>query len=177
MYWTEAEMLQKLEETSAFLNPFIKEKISVAIVAGSGLGKLADLIENPVEVAYEDVPHFAQSTVEGHAGKLVFGYLSGKYVVLMAGRVHFYEGITMQHATYPIRVFQALGIENLLLTNAAGGMHAEFEGGAIMLINDHINYMWEIPLVGENMSDYGVRFPSMNDAYTQVERERMQKFA
>lgn len=177
MYFTKEEMMNKIEDAKNFLEPFIKKPIDIAIVAGSGLGKLADLVENSVEVSYDDVPHFAKSTVEGHAGKLVIGELAGKYVIVMAGRVHFYEGITMQMATFPIRVFQALNIKNLLVTNAAGGMNPEFEGGAIMLIEDHINYMWDIPLVGENLDAFGVRFPSMNDAYTKTSRDKMKAIA
>lgn len=177
MYYTEKEMMSMIQETTDYLQQFIHAPISIAIVAGSGLGKLADLLTEKIEVSYDEIPHFIQSTVVGHAGKLIFGKLSGKDVVLMAGRVHFYEGHTMQKTTFPIRVFQALNISNLLLTNAAGGMHTEFDGGAIMIIKDHINLMGDSPLVGENLSEFGTRFPSMLDAYTETERTTMKAIA
>lgn len=173
----EKEFMKNISETVDFLRPYIKEDISCAIVAGSGLGKLENLITEPVEILYDQIPHFKSSTVAGHAGKLVFGYLGEKYVVLMAGRLHFYEGYTLQDSTFPIRVFQSLAIKNLVLTNAAGGMHQEFKDGAIMLISDHINMMGDSPLVGENLTTFGVRFPSMNDAYTAVYREKMKTIA
>lgn len=177
MYYSNEEMTQMLEETTTYLQSYITEPLSIAIVAGSGLGKLADLLTDKTEVAYSDIPHFMSSTVVGHAGKLIFGQLGGKAVVLMAGRVHFYEGHGMQQTTYPIRVFQSLGITRLLLTNAAGGMHEAFKDGAIMLISDHINMMGESPLVGENIAAFGTRFPSMSDAYTATARERMKQIA
>jgi len=177
MLLSEKQMMQHIQETTAFLQKYITAPIDIAVVAGSGLGKFADLVENKQEVAYTAIPHFLQSSVVGHAGKLIFGTVSGKNVVLMAGRVHFYEGHSMQAITYPIRVFQALKIPHILLTNAAGGMHQDFSNGAIMLINDHINLMGESPLVGENLSEFGVRFPAMNDAYSATERKRMKEIA
>lgn len=177
MILTEKQMMKNLAETTAFLQKYITAPIDIAIVAGSGLGKFADLVEDKQEVSYDEIPHFVQSSVAGHAGKLVFGTVSGKNVVLMAGRVHFYEGHPMQTITYPIRVFQALKIPNLLLTNAAGGMHQDFANGAIMLINDHINLMGDSPLVGENMSEFGVRFPAMNNAYDVTARDLMKEVA
>ena len=177
MLLTEKEMMQNLAETTAYLEQFIDGPIDIAIVAGSGLGKFADLVENKRVASYSDIPHFLQSSVVGHAGQLVFGTVSGKNVVLMAGRVHYYEGHSMQAITYPIRVFQALKIPNLLLTNACGGMHTDFENGAIMIINDHINIMGDSPLVGENMSEFGVRFPGMNDAYNAAARAKMHAIA
>jgi len=173
----EKEMKNQIQETIDYLKSYVKQPIDIAIVAGSGLGKFADLIENKEEVSYELIPHFLQSSVVGHAGKLVFGEVAGKSVVLMAGRVHFYEGYSMQEITYPIRVFQALNIPRILLTNAAGGMREEFADGAIMIINDHINLMGDSPLVGENMSEYGVRFPGMNDAYSAEERAKLHELA
>ncbi|MGL5043233.1 MAG: purine-nucleoside phosphorylase [Culicoidibacterales bacterium] len=177
MYYTEKEMMSMIKETTNYLQQYIKNPLAIAIVAGSGLGKLADLLTEKTEVSYENIPHFLQSTVVGHAGKLIFGKLSGKDVVLMAGRVHYYEGHTMQKTTFPIRVFQALGIPNLLLTNAAGGMHTKFDGGAIMIITDHINLMGDSPLVGQNLAEFGTRFPSMLEAYTLTERQTLKNIA
>jgi len=173
----EHEMKERLDETVRYLANYVNKPIEIAIVAGSGLGKFADLIENKEEVSYEQIPHFLQSTVAGHAGKLVFGEVAGKSVVLMAGRVHFYEGYSMQEITYPIRVFQALKIPHILLTNAAGGLREEFSDGAIMIIDDHINLMGDSPLVGPNMQDFGVRFPGMNDAYHAAGRQRLHELA
>jgi len=173
----EKEMMQKITESVDYLKPFITDEIKIAIVAGSGLGKFSDLVSDKVEVSYADIPHFRESTVVGHAGKLIFGYVEGQYVALMAGRVHFYEGYSMQEITYPIRVFQALGIDKLLLTNACGGMHDDFRDGAIMLITDHINLMGDSPLVGENLAEFGTRFPGMNGCYTAEEREKVKVIA
>jgi purine-nucleoside phosphorylase len=173
----EKEMQERLNETLAYLESYAQKPIDIAIVAGSGLGKFADLIEKKEEVSYELIPHFVKSSVAGHAGKLIFGEVAGKSVVLMAGRVHFYEGYSMQEITYPIRVFQALNIPRILLTNAAGGLQQEFADGAIMIISDHINLMGDSPLVGQNLADYGVRFPGMNDAYNAEARLCLHKIA
>ena len=141
-------------------------KPQIAIVLGSGLGGIADAVNNPIEVHYSDIPHFPVSTVEGHAGHLVIGSLGGVDVLLMKGRFHFYEGYEMKEVTLPVRVFSILGIQTLILTNAAGGTAPHLGPGTLMLITDHINLMGDNPLRGHNENSFGARFPDMTDIYT-----------
>ncbi|PVV04948.1 hypothetical protein BB560_000539 [Smittium megazygosporum] len=142
---------------------------NIAIICGTGLGGLVDAIESErLVIKYEQIPGFCSSTVEGHAGQLVFGKLSGKNVVLMQGRFHLYEGHSAKHCVFPVRVFKLLGVENLIVTNAAGGLNQNFNVGDIMIINDHLslpNLVGMNPLVGKNMDEFGVRFPAVNDVY------------
>lgn len=138
----------------------------VGLILGSGLGGLADEIADPVKIAYKDIPNFPVSTVEGHAGKLVFGKLVGTEVVAMQGRFHYYEGYGMQQVTFPVRVMKSLGVETLMVTNAAGGINQHFSPGDLMIIADHINLMGTNPLIGPNDPDFGVRFPDMSEAYS-----------
>ncbi len=135
-----------------------------AIIMGTGLGRLASDIIEAEEIPYETIPHFPVSTVEGHAGKLIFGKLGGKDVMAMEGRFHFYEGYSMKEVTFPIRVMHELGIDTLFVSNAAGGMNPSFQIGDLMIIKDHINFMPEHPLRGKNIP-YGPRFPDMHEAY------------
>ena len=135
-----------------------------AIILGSGLSPLAEKIEKPVVIPYKDIPHFPVSTVKGHKGNLVAGLLKNKMVLCMQGRFHYYEGYTMQEVTFPIRVMQLLGVKNLIVTNAAGGVNKSFVAGDIMLITDHISRMPN-PLVGANDDRLGERFPSMSSVY------------
>uniref|UniRef100_A0A673JLW4 Purine nucleoside phosphorylase n=1 Tax=Sinocyclocheilus rhinocerous TaxID=307959 RepID=A0A673JLW4_9TELE len=140
----------------------------VAIICGSGLGGLADLLDNKKVFPYNKIPRFPHSTVQGHKGQLVFGELNGKQCVCMQGRFHFYEGYNIATVTYPVRVFFLLGIETLIVTNAAGGLSSKFKVGDIMLIKDHINipgFAGQNPLCGRNEERFGVRFPCMSDAY------------
>lgn len=147
---------------------FISSKTSlvpqIGLILGSGLSPLAQRIQNPVVINYKDIPHFPVSTVKGHAGNLVIGTLNGRNVICMQGRVHYYEGYTMQEVVFPTRVMALLGIKTLIVTNAAGGVNASFHTGDIMMITDHINRLPN-PLIGENEERLGERFPSMNDAY------------
>lgn len=175
--YTEKELLSNLEETKLFLNPYFKEMPKIAVVAGSGLGFLGEMLENSMSIPYESIPHFPTSNVEGHKGCLVFGYIEGVYTVVMQGRVHYYEGQDIQKITYPIRLFQFMKIKNLLLTNACGGMHEAFNGGALMVISDHINLLSNSPLMGENMNYFGPRFPDMSEAYDLEYREKMKVIA
>lgn len=138
---------------------------SVGIILGSGLGGLIDMVEKTAEIDYQDIPHFPASTVEGHAGKLVFGTLAGKHVVLMAGRFHYYEGYSMEQLTFPIRVLKALGVETLFVSNAAGGMSKDYIVGDLVIIKDHINLFPEHPLRGPNDERLGVRFLDMSEPY------------
>ncbi|KGA95528.1 purine nucleoside phosphorylase [Alkalihalobacillus alcalophilus ATCC 27647 = CGMCC 1.3604] len=161
----------KLLETVDYLNEKKIQAPKIGLILGSGLGLLADEIENPIKISYSDIPHFPVSTVEGHAGQLVFGELKGKNVVAMQGRFHYYEGYPLDHVTYPVRVMKELGVEQLIVTNAAGGVNMEFEAGDLMLITDHINNMYQNPLIGPNDPELGVRFPDMSTAYCPQLRE------
>lgn len=137
----------------------------IGLILGSGLGVLADEIEDRTALSYANVPHFPVSTVEGHAGQFVFGTLEGQEVVAMQGRFHFYEGYSMQEVTFPVRVMKALGVETLIVTNAAGGVNELYQAGDLMLISDHINFTGTNPLIGKNDNQFGPRFPDMSDAY------------
>lgn len=158
-------MLEKIVETARFIKSKVKDVPNIAIILGTGLGELVNEITDIKEIPYSDIPNFPISTVEGHNGKLIFGKLGGKDVIAMQGRFHYYEGYTMQEVTFPIRVFQVLGIKYLFVSNAAGGMNSSFEIGDIMLIEDHINMFPEHPLHGKNYKELGVRFPDMSNAY------------
>ena len=138
----------------------------VAVVLGSGLGGVADAVEDGVEIPYSEIPHFVSSTVEGHAGKLIIGSCGGVDVVLMNGRFHFYEGYSMEEVTMPVRVFNLMGIRSLILTNASGGTAPHLLPGSLMAITDHINLMGENPLRGPNDERFGPRFPDMTGVYT-----------
>jgi purine-nucleoside phosphorylase len=138
----------------------------VAVVLGSGLGGVAQALQDGIDIPYGEIPHFVESTVQGHTGSLIVGSLGGVDVVLMNGRVHFYEGYSMDEVTLPIRVFKLLGIDSLILTNAAGGTAPHLSPGALMAITDHINMMGENPLRGPNDERFGQRFPDMTAAYT-----------
>ena len=151
---------------------YIQDKIGnfspeIGIILGSGLGELADEYCD-ISLSYSDIPNFIKSTVVGHKGRLVFAEISGKKVVMMQGRNHFYEGHTMQEITYPIKVMKNLGVKNLILTNAAGGVNLSFKTGDLMLITDHINFMGANPLVGKNDDNLGERFPDMTEIYKQT---------
>ncbi|MFD2045921.1 purine-nucleoside phosphorylase [Ornithinibacillus salinisoli] len=148
---------------------FIKEKLSktptLGLILGSGLGVLGEEIENKTFISYKDIPHFPESTVSGHKGQLVIGTLEGKQVIAMQGRFHFYEGYSMQQVTFPVRVMKQLGIESIIVTNAAGGINESFEPGDLMIITDHINNMGTNPLIGPNDDELGARFPDMSKVY------------
>lgn len=137
----------------------------IGLILGSGLGILAEEIEEAVTLPYEEIPHFPVSTVEGHAGRLALGRLEGKAVVAMQGRFHLYEGYPLEAVTFPIRVMKQLGVEIAVITNAAGGINESFRPGDLMLIRDHINFMFRNPLVGPNDPELGDRFPDMSEAY------------
>ncbi|MBY0096484.1 purine-nucleoside phosphorylase [Mesobacillus maritimus] len=156
----------KIKNAADFLKEKFNQKVQIGLILGSGLGILADEIENPVKIPYSEIPDFPVSTVEGHAGQLVFGTLNGVVVAAMQGRFHFYEGYSMDKVTFPVRVMKELGIENLIVTNAAGGVNESFSPGDLMLISDHINNMGTNPLVGPNDSELGPRFPDLSEAYS-----------
>ncbi|HRP89783.1 MAG TPA: purine-nucleoside phosphorylase [Edaphocola sp.] len=156
---------EQIEETSNFIISKINVLPQYAIVLGSGLGGLTNSVNIEQELSYNEIPNFPQSTVEGHAGKLIFGKIGNKQVMMMAGRFHYYEGYSMQEVTFPIRVMRALGVHTLILSNAAGGMQPGFEVGDIMIIKDHINLFPEHPLRGKNDERLGVRFLDMSEPY------------
>ncbi|WP_109697633.1 purine-nucleoside phosphorylase [Chitinophaga deserti] len=161
-------MLEQINESKAYIQQFTKERPAVGIILGSGLGNLAGEITDKTEIPYDHIPHFPPATVEGHSGKLILGKLGGKPVVAMAGRYHYYEGLSMHQVTFPVRVMKALGIETLLISNAAGGMNAKFRVGDLMIITDHINLQPEHPLRGPNNAVLGPRFPDMSEPYSKV---------
>jgi purine-nucleoside phosphorylase len=158
--------LDSIQSGAQFLKEKYQNPPKIGLILGSGLGVLAEEIENPVKIPYNEIPDFPVSTVEGHAGQLVFGLINGVDVVAMQGRFHFYEGYSMEKVTFPVRVMKELGVEILIVTNAAGGVNESFEPGDLMIITDHINNMGTNPLIGPNDSKLGVRFPDMSEAYT-----------
>lgn len=149
----------------------------IAIVLGSGLGAVAERIENPIITPYAEIPHFPRSTVEGHSGRLITGMLTGVPVAMMQGRVHGYEGYTPDEVTFPIRVLGRLGIETVMVTNAAGGIRASFEQGQLVLISDHINFTGSNPLIGKNDPRLGARFFDMTEAYSSRLRDHAKSTA
>ncbi|MBI3135040.1 MAG: purine-nucleoside phosphorylase [Bacteroidetes bacterium] len=158
-------MLKKIVEAVEYIHenaPFAPE---VGIVLGTGLGGLVKEIDIKFSIDYGKIPHFPLSTVESHSGKLIFGELGGKRVIAMQGRFHYYEGYSLQEVTFPIRVMKMLGIKNLFLSNASGGVNPDFKIGEIMILNDHINLFPGNPLIGKNLEQLGPRFPDMSDAY------------
>lgn len=157
-------MLEKIQETAAFLKSKMHTFPETAIILGTGLGSLTNEITDKYEIHYEEIPNFPVSTVEGHSGKLIFGKLGNKEIMAMQGRFHFYEGYDMKEVTFPVRVMHELGIKTLFVSNAAGGMNPEFNIGDLMIITDHINHFPEHPLRGKNIP-YGPRFPDMSEAY------------
>lgn len=152
-------------EAAEFIRSKYAEPIRTAVVLGSGLGAFADNLENAVKIPYEQIPHFARSTVEGHAGQLVLGSIGGVHIAVQQGRFHCYEGYDMQQVMFPVRTFGRMGVENVILTNAAGGLDAEYPPGTLMLISDHLNCMGVNPLRGKNDERFGVRFPDMTEVY------------
>ncbi len=159
------DLLYKINETTNFLKDKIPFKPEIGLILGSGLGVLADEIKESTFIPYNDIPNFPVSTVEGHEGRFVIGKLNGKSVIAMQGRFHYYEGYSMQEVTLPVRIMKALGINKLIVTNAAGGVNEEYKPGDLMLITDHINFGFDNPLIGKNFEEFGPRFPDTSQAY------------
>ena len=157
---------EQIDTAVAFLAPFNVDKARVGVVLGTGLGELVTKIAVTHSIPYHEIPHFPLSTVESHKGQLLFGKIGGTPVVAMQGRFHYYEGYSMQQITFPIRVMAALGVKNLLLSNAAGGMNPLFKKGDMVLLDDHINLQPENPLRGLNNAVFGARFPDMSRPYS-----------
>jgi purine-nucleoside phosphorylase len=160
-------MLTKIKETAAYIQSKTQVKPTVGIILGTGLGGLVKEIKIIDVLPYAEIPNFPVSTVESHSGKLIFGELGGKQVIAMQGRFHYYEGYSLQEVTFPVRVMKLLGIEQLFVSNASGGVNPDFEVGEIMIMNDHINLFPGNPLIGKNIDELGPRFPDMSDAYDQ----------
>ncbi|MCK0146353.1 purine-nucleoside phosphorylase [Arenibacter sp. F26102] len=166
-----------LKESTDYLIGKGFEAPEIGIVLGTGLGKLAEDIENPIEAHYNHIPYFPLATVEFHSGKLIYGILEGKKVVVMQGRFHFYEGYDLLDVTYPIRVMHLLGIKKLFISNAAGAINPNFKKGDIMLIEDHINLQGGSPLAFKNVSEFGDRFTDMSEPYDVSMRNSLEKIA
>lgn len=158
-------MLKEINEAIDFIKSKYNSKPTAGIVLGSGLGSFTAEINIECKIAYDDIPHFPVSTVEGHSGHLIFGEISGKKVVAMAGRFHYYEGYSTREVVFPIRVLKFLGIETLLISNAAGGTNTSFRVGNLMIIKDHISMLTLNPLLGKNEDEFGPRFPDMSEPY------------
>jgi len=159
-------ILEDVEEAKSFLENKLNGIVpEVGFVLGTGLGQLTEKIENSLEIPYEDIPHFPSSTVISHTGQLAIGSLSGKSVMAMEGRFHYYEGHSLKDITFPIRVMKAMGVKTLIVSNAAGGVNLKFNKGDIVAITDHINFMGVNPLVGPNHELLGPRFPDMSEPY------------
>jgi purine-nucleoside phosphorylase len=157
--------LREIEESLRFIGSHVENKPSVAVILGTGLGGLVENISITETIPYKEIPHFPQSTVEGHEGRLIFGRWAGKSILAMQGRAHFYEGYPLTRVTFPVRVMRKLGVETLILSNAAGGLNPLFAPGDVMVISDHINFMGQNPLVGPNLEAFGPRFPDMTAVY------------
>lgn len=158
-------LYDQIQQAVQYIRAQVNFQPEVGIILGTGLGNLTDDIERVAELNYADIPNFPVSTVQSHKGKLIFGYLSGKAVVAMAGRFHYYEGYTMQQVTFPVRVLKFLGIQQLFISNAAGGINPHFQAGDLVFIRDHISLQVENPLRGANDERLGVRFPDMLHTY------------
>ena len=154
-------------EAAAFIQEHFETAPEYLLILGTGLGQLAEEMTVDTVLPYDEIPHFPVSTVESHAGKLLLGRLGGKPVMAMQGRFHYYEGYSMQQIVFPVRVAKALGVQTLLVSNACGGLNPNFERGDIMLINDHINFLGDNPLMGPNDPELGPRFPDMSTPYTE----------
>jgi len=164
-------MFDLIEQAKAAIMAKTNVKPTIGLILGSGLGVLADEIRDAVVIPYHEIPGFTQSTVAGHKGQLVIGTLEGKQVVAMQGRFHYYEGHGLDAVTFPIRVMKSIGVETIIVTNAAGGINESFEPGDLMLIRDHLNMTFRNPLIGPNDERLGVRFPDMSEAYSKRLRQ------
>ena len=173
----EKNILQKIKDTKKYIEKECNIKPKLAIICGSGLSNIKDIIEQKKVIPYSKIPYFKQSTVEGHIGELVFGKIKSTDVVLLNGRVHYYEGYTMQDISYPIRVMKSLGIENLVITCAVGAINRKYNMGDIVVIKDHINFMCDNPLIGKHYNEFGNRFPDMTSIYDKKIIKQILKFA
>jgi len=167
MSWDLEKYLKQIDEAVEWLTEKVIEKPRIGIILGTGLGGLIAEIDIIDQFDYADIPNFPVSTVESHAGKLIYGKINGKYVLAMQGRFHYYEGYTMQQIVFPVRVMRKLGIRTLLISNACGGLNPQFSKGDLMIMDDHINLIGDNPLIGQNLDEFGPRFPDMSEPYAQ----------
>lgn len=167
----------KINESAKYILERTKFEPEIGLILGSGLGAIADQIENAEFYPYDEIPNFPVSTVQGHAGRLVIGELEGKKVIAMQGRFHYYEGYHMNEVTFPVRVMKLLGIKKLIVTNAAGAVNTEYTPGDLMLIKDHLNLSGDNPLIGKNLESFGTRFPDMSDPYNKELRAKAKEIA
>lgn len=158
-------LILKINEARDYIKKHVDYTPEIGLILGSGLGVMGEEVENKIIINYSDIPNFPISTVEGHKSRFIFGTLNNKKVAVMQGRFHFYEGYKMQEVVFPVWVMKALGISKLIVTNAAGGVNMSFTPGDLMLINDHINFAGINPLMGQNIEEFGPRFPDMSNAY------------
>ena len=166
-----------INEVASYLEQRLVTKPEIALILGSGLGGLADTLEDPIRIPYSSIPCFPKPTAPGHSGALVFGRRNGRYVAAMQGRIHYYEGLSPREITLPVRVLAAIGVKTLILTNACGGVDLSFSPGDLMLISDHINFCGANPLIGENLEHFGPRFPDVSDLYTASLRKAVKEKA
>ncbi|PWJ43737.1 purine-nucleoside phosphorylase [Sediminitomix flava] len=171
------DILNKVNEAVNYIQAIDNSTPEVGIILGTGLGGLVNHIDIEHSIDYANIPHFPTSTVETHSGKLILGTLSGKKVIVMQGRFHYYEGYSMKEVTFPVRVMKFLGIQNLFISNAAGGMNKSFQKSDLMVIEDHINLCYENPLTGRNINEFGDRFPDMFEPYSKSFIELAHKVA
>lgn len=157
---------EKVKESAEYIKNHTTKEPKIAVILGSGLGALVDIMEEKEIISYKDIPNFPQSTVQGHAGNLVLGKIGDETVICMQGRFHYYEGFTMKEVAYPVYVMKLLGVENLIVTNACGGINKSFTPGDLMIIDDYINMWGNNPLIGPNDERFGVRFPDMSKPYS-----------
>ena len=159
-------MIEKINNAASFIRTKVDWEPEVGLILGTGLNSIAEMIQTPISISYEEIPGMAVSTAPSHQGKFIFGTLENKKVMIMQGRLHYYEGYSLQEITFPIRVMKALGLKTLIVTNAAGSLNEDLVPGDITLITDHINFMGTNPLIGKNYDELGERFPSMNEPYS-----------
>lgn len=171
------DLPEKIKESASFIRSKFSDGLDLGIILGTGLGGLVKSVKISEEIAYSEVPHFVNSTVEFHEGKLILGELSGKKVMVMQGRFHFYEGYSMEQITFPVRVMAELGIQNLIISNACGGLNPDYKPGDIMIMKDHINLLGQNPLIGKNYHQLGPRFPDMSEPYYRKHIELVEKVA
>lgn len=172
--------MQKIEDIQQAVQ-YIREKTDLqpqlGLILGSGLGALAEEIEDAVSIPYDEIPHFAKSDAIGHANELIIGQLNGKTVLAMKGRFHYYEGFTLDEVTFPVRVMKELGIENMIVTNACGAVNESFKAGELMIISDHLNLVGTNPLIGRNNDELGTRFPDLSNVYNRELRQLAKNMA
>jgi len=159
------DMLENIKKAADFVAEKIDFTPGIGIILGTGLNSIGELLEDPVIISYKDIPEWKASTAPSHQGRLLAGKLSNRGIVILQGRLHYYEGYSMQDVTFPIRVLKALGVEKLIVTNAAGSLNEKMIPGNLVMINDHINWMGNNPLIGENRDELGIRFPSLHEPY------------